>query len=349
MKHLLMLAFTGLLIFMFACSQDIKFSLPEAEPLVAVQALIGSDYNSKVRVTMARGVQEPAMQMDIDCKIDLFEDGLLYQRLILDTPAIVSGSISAKGYLDFPPDSSFALSEGKEYSIEVSYPGYKTVTARDIKPYTVKIREVSWRNINSNWTDWYFNTPTYRSYIAIYGDLPPEIASLIEYTIVFDDVPEVKNFYRIGINEEFYIGIPAPHRFRDYRIQYALYSDPDPPYTAFFYNARYYLDPGSGSLKSTNFAPWTQQPTFEILWNDNDFDGERHSIKIISPRPYEGSKCIISLYSLSEDYYKYMIDRWIYYKTSDDPFAEPVRLHSNTSNGCGIFALYSVDKDTLQF
>jgi len=105
----------------------------------------------------------------------------------------------------------------------------------------------------------------------------------------------------------------------------------------------------SGTLKVSNWAPITQWITWELLWSDKSYNGSNHSFKIIAPRQVNGTYYVVSLYSLSYDYYNYMIDRWKYYRVSDDPFSEPIRLHSNTSNGCGIFAMYSVDKDTLQF
>ena len=100
------------------------FSLPDTDPLIAVQSFIGPDRDSRVRVTIARGIQDPAIQMDIDCQVDLFENGVFSKSLTLDTPAILSGTISTQGYLYFPADSSDVLSDGKEYTIKVNYPGF---------------------------------------------------------------------------------------------------------------------------------------------------------------------------------------------------------------------------------
>ena len=322
---------------MFSCSNDMTFSLPDSDPLLAVLSHIGPDHDNKVRVTMARGILDPTIQMDIDCEVDLFEDGVLYKRLILDTPAILSGTISTQGYLDFPIDSSIVLSEGKEYSIEVKYPDFETVTARDIKPQTVRIREINWRFFTGEMPEWYYNTPWPNTSYDVYIPNPRDTL-LIEIVITFDDPPSKDNFYSLGMNLVTPSGRPTPVDFYNIRCQYALYSDPDPPFMMYNYRTKY-----------PYYYGWYNPTTYEILWKDNDFDGSRHSIVIIAPRPNEGSKCIISLYSLSGGYYKYMIDRWKYYKVSPDPFSEPIRLHSNTSNGCGIFALYSVDKDTLQF
>ncbi|MFZ2339081.1 MAG: DUF4249 family protein [Bacteroidales bacterium] len=339
----------SILLLISSCSRDMTFSLPETEPLLAVQSLIGPDQDSRVRVTMARGIQDPAIQMDIDCQVDLFENGVFYKSITLDTPAILSGTISTQGYLDFPVDAPIVLSEGKEYSVEVNYPGFETVTASDIKPNAVKINSISWRFFTGEMPDWYYNTPQ-KLYQNTFDDnwQTKRDTALIEYVINFDDPPEIGDFYQIGIN---YLVPDIYSISRDtihYRIQYAIVTDPDPPFVIFNYRKNKSQASEAGNTKDGN-SLITYQTTWEILWKDDDFDGSRHSITIIAPRPNVGAKCIISLYSLSETYYKYMIDRWKYYMLSHDPFSEPIRLHSNTSNRCGIFAMYSVDKDTLQF
>ena len=330
-----------ILFILSSCSDDMTFSLPDTDPLLAVQSFIGPDHDSRVRVTMARGIQDPAIQMDIDCQVDLFENGVFYKSLTLDTPAILSGTISTKGYLDFPVDSSVVLSEGKEYTVKVNYPGFETVTATDTKPNTVKIKELSWRSFNGEWPEWFFDTPAYR--ISLMGETRKG-DPLIEITVVIDDPPDTENFYRMGLN---HVALSSTYLDRDSRMQYAVYSDPDPPYMKYSYKSKAHRY--SGSMKGYTWAPITQWITWELLWSDKSFNGRSHAFKIIAPPPGDGAYYVVSLYSLSYDYYNYMIDRWKYYKVSDDPFSEPIRLHSNTSNGCGIFAMYSVDKDTLQF
>ena len=238
-------------------------------------------------------------------------------------------------------DSSVVLSDGKEYTIKVNYPGYETVTGKDTKPNTVKIKELSWRYLTGEWPEWFFDTPAYR--IRHMGETRKG-DPLIEITVVIDDPPDIENFYRIGLNG---IDLSSTYLDRDCRMQYAIYSDPDPPYMTYRYKSKAHRF--SGSLKGYNIAPITQWITWELLWSDKSFNGRSHSFKIIAPPLSDGTYYVVSLYTLSYDYYNYMIDRWKYYKVSDDPFSEPIRLHSNTSNGCGIFALYSVDKDTLQF
>ena len=297
MKHILNSIFAGILLLISSCSNDMTFSLPDTDPLLAVQSFIGPDHDSRVRVTMARGIQDPAIQMDIDCQVDLFENGVFYKSLTLDTPAILSGTISTKGYLDFPVDSSVFLSEGKEYTVKVNYPGFETVTATDIKPNTIKIKELSWRYLAGDWPEWFFDTPAYR--ISLMGETRKG-DPLIEITVVIDDPPDIENFYRIGLNG---IDLSSTYLDRDCRMQYAIYSDPDPPYMTYRYKSKAHRY--SGSLKGYNWAPITQWTTWELLWSDKSFNGSSHSFKIIAPHPGDGTYFVVSLYTLSYDYYNY--------------------------------------------
>ena len=50
---------------------------------------------------------------------------------------------------------------------------------------------------------------------------------------------------------------------------------------------------------------------------------------------------IVTLRTLSEDYYNYKITGSLQQNTSDNPFAQPVNVHDNIDDGFGIFAGYS--------
>jgi hypothetical protein len=57
---------------------------------------------------------------------------------------------------------------------------------------------------------------------------------------------------------------------------------------------------------------------------------------------YENSGwTIITLYTVSEDYYKYKTTAQLQHNTSGDPFAQPVNVFNNIEHGFGIFAGYS--------
>lgn len=322
------------LLFAFSCSKDLKFTLPAIDPLLAIQSLNDPDNTFQLIVTMAKPIQDQNIQMNPDCQVDIYENDLFFKSLKLDTALFKQSSIQ-KNYLRFASDVEMSFSEGNEYKVEVNYPGFEKVTASAVKPDIVKIKQLTWRQFTGEMPSWYYETPWKRFPDKLTGEIIRD-TNLIEVTIMFDDPSEITNYYRVGIN---LITNPSPSKIFDRRLQYATNMLPDPCYMIFNYKT-----------KNPLYSGWTNPLTYEILWNDNNFNGGEHSLKILIPGGPDipiGTKYIISLYSLSEDYYKYMVDRWKYSKTENDPFAEPIKLFSNTSNGCGIFAFSSLHVDTV--
>ncbi len=92
-----------------------------------------------------------------------------------------------------------------------------------------------------------------------------------------------------------------------------------------------------------------------LLWSDGYTDGNEVTVRFqfYSSYVYEEGKSrdtqkihfLFSLQSINKDYYTYLKSVGIYWETggSDNPFAEPVVIHSNVENGYGIFGGYSQD------
>ncbi len=83
-----------------------------------------------------------------------------------------------------------------------------------------------------------------------------------------------------------------------------------------------------------------------VLFNDNTFNGEQNFEVVV--KHYEedngqssASNYVAVLYHITEDYFKYDTSIRINNYAEDNPFVEPVIIHSNVSNGFGIFALMS--------
>jgi len=102
-----------------------------------------------------------------------------------------------------------------------------------------------------------------------------------------------------------------------------------------------------------------------ILFNDNLFEGESYSLSVILngkdigpypntyyPEPYStkeelNQKMVFFLYTLSDDYYYFYKSYFEIQKMHDNPFIEPMNVHSNIDGGTGIFAGASVTSDTI--
>jgi hypothetical protein len=331
----LKLCFFLIITFLTACSTDLKFDLPPVDPLLAVYSIVDPDNDFELIVTLAKPVQDEFIQMDRNCQANIYENDNHLARLKLDSTRI---SIYDDLRLNFYPNSDLLFSEGKEYKIEVNYPGFDPLIARTFKPTAVKIKEITFRQLTGEMPDWYYKTPSKLHSDNHSGKIERD-TSLIEFTITFDDPVDRINFYRLGVKliRKGYGRSP----YNDIKLQYASYGYPDPCFMMGFYKPDYPL-----------YFGWGSSIIYEMLFNDINSNGKEQSIKILVPGAIPSpidSKYVIYLYSLSEDYYKYMSDSWKYFKTQNDIFAEPINFYSNSSNNCGIFAISSMDTDTVKF
>jgi hypothetical protein len=79
----------------------------------------------------------------------------------------------------------------------------------------------------------------------------------------------------------------------------------------------------------------------EIILSDVLFNGQEHKMKLETYGQVTGQKIIISVSSLSQDYYDYKQTGNLQQETTGDPFAQPVNVYNNIQGGFGIFAGYS--------
>lgn len=84
-------------------------------------------------------------------------------------------------------------------------------------------------------------------------------------------------------------------------------------------------------------------------FTDVIFDGKNYKFRISIDSYYKTEEVTVYLISLSQNLYEF---RRTYQKQKDlgdSPFSEPVRIHSNVTNGAGIFAGFSVYKLKFTF
>jgi hypothetical protein len=93
----------------------------------------------------------------------------------------------------------------------------------------------------------------------------------------------------------------------------------------------------STEFESENFG-W-----FEILISDLTFNGLNHKmqIRVLDQQKLVVPKAIISISSISQDYYDYKQTELLQAKTIGNPFAQPTNVYNNVEGGFGIFAGYS--------
>lgn len=88
--------------------------------------------------------------------------------------------------------------------------------------------------------------------------------------------------------------------------------------------------------------PATEEGLNALILSDATFDGKEYELKMAAYGETEGLKRIeVILFSITEDRYLYELSLMNYEENDGNPFAEPVIIHENVTNGNGIFTLSS--------
>lgn len=87
------------------------------------------------------------------------------------------------------------------------------------------------------------------------------------------------------------------------------------------------------------YLPQTEFEESSAVFNDTKFNNTTTKIKVQLNHLAFGTiiKHRIILFNLNEDYYNYELTRRLQERTSGDPFAQPVQVFTNITNGIGIF------------
>lgn len=197
---------------------------------------------------------------------------------------------------------------GETYNITVDAPGMKSTEAQMTMPFAVPIFEVKW---DSGTVAEQMSRPHF-----FYVNVP--------FAVSFNDPADVKNFYTVHIAEK----IARTNQYPDgtiredtiWRVREQII-EKDPAIATKDETVKFFAD--NTFAGQTYTAHFTQQ--FLIT------EGEtRLEIRVL-------------LFSLSEDYFKYMQTRSLQLDSGTDPFSQPVQVYSNVSSGFGIFAGGSID------
>ncbi len=90
----------------------------------------------------------------------------------------------------------------------------------------------------------------------------------------------------------------------------------------------------------TPVDPATEEGLNGLILSDATFDGKEYELKMAAFGQTEDLKRIeVTLYSITEDRYLYETTLINYQENDGNPFAEPVIIHENVSQGNGIFTM----------
>jgi hypothetical protein len=300
------------------CTKDIEVDLPEYDSKLYVYAV--SPVFDKMRVTVGRSVPiKEYSNYNTDFTVSnatvlLYENDKAAIQLIYD--------VNSKQYVS-PVDIPLSAT----YRIEVSAPGYESVSASAALPGFVIIEDIQNKIVNSD----------------SFGST--------EFTIRFTDPPSKGDFYTIDFT--------SAYELRDAAGRPGIPGQPEGEGGERFgydYGCLSSTDPAIEDV--ANKDPFTTEvclPSKNMLISDELFNGQARTIKFKLPKYYsdqyvdtvDGVQVVtysqVKLKHVSEEYVKYLRSYRKVRDNSGNPFVEPVNVYTNIVNGYGVFAPVSED------
>ena len=323
------LPFFTLLSFMVisGCQEDfiLDASLPEAEPALVVNSIFRPDTLFSVYVNTSVspvGIDKP--EAFSDARVEIVQDGevidvlpyktslpydFLYLNPINDTPAIGAPLDDQRTIAQYE-SSQFVPIPGELYEVRVSADGFDTVMGADVIPELVPILDIEYTETG----------------------VDESAVERAEIKIVFQDPPGEVNYYNLrhhyrqmDTSTGFIISLTEGFELLTDLQDDLFGADPD--------DLIGNLEPPRITIDGVTFS-------------DVFFDGEQQEIIIEvandlcsynenTPIEFECQQ-IIELSAVTETFYEYHRTLQLQSQASQNPFAEAVRIKSNTSNKMGV-------------
>ncbi len=319
------------------CITEIEFNGGALDPKLVINSFNTVDSVFQVQVSSSLPIPGPdtlSFRFLPDAKVLLKADGMELEQLSLN-------NIKNPDYFNSVMPcflSKTVIEPGKNYSIEVSYPGYPTVSAEMITPLPVEVIQ--------------FDTVSILSGNDMFG-----YNKRMKVIIRFSDKLGVKNYYRINATSK--IGtrydniIPKIEGPGDSLVsvvqvetQPRLNIESDDPV---FKQQQGIYDELLGSSSRNLYNLFTDElfdgQTYELTFFIDSYQIYRMEETDTSRQGF--SRLNIELYSMSEEAYWYIKSVGESNHYMSFLMSEPVQVYTNIKNGLGVFGSSSLYRKTL--
>lgn len=337
MKHLL----SNFLVYLFKIATLILFSCEPVEIKVSsnpeklvLDGIFFSDSVMQVNLTKNLAIDFNQLNLDIrveDAEVLVYSMGERVDQLKYINPEEDPGKYEEAGFTSiYRSNSNFIPKDEKEYMIVVNAKNFSEIIAYTKIPKKVEILKTDyiWQpvvvRVNKNYSD-----------------------RGVPFSITFQDSPSTEDYYKIEC-----------FRAVDFDITTTAYDEVTHE-SGKWLNAEGIMQKASLDYNITeSYSPFQKK----ILISDKLFDGELYTLdfyleflsdELTVPgldifddhrKGYFKDSLFVTLQHITEAQYRYEITSDQQTLAFDDPFSEPVLIHSNVENGLGVFAGYSMTK-----
>lgn len=337
--------FVLLAVFLVACDPEEAFEtvttvdLSEHSSKIVIQGIYHADTNFVIGLERSQNILDPhdaySGRLE-DAIISLYANDELVEHLKIDINAASSGGYPTYHALSTYPQPNI------DYHLQVQSTAYEMAEASSRLPTLVPIQRA-------------YVSDT----IAFFTSANQETISLeLEISIEFQDDVTIDNYYFITVALQH-----TQNRYAQDDNGYTIYDDMGNP-TIVDQDLVTYTTPFSSSdpsLEGSNdfideLDPSSLEESFfsnaGARFSDALFNGKHKTLKIICRYSDDGNgeqdQITLTLGSLSKEVYLYKSSVLLQQQTRDNPFAEPVRIHSNVMGGFGIFGGFTFSQATLK-
>lgn len=322
----------GLLILVSTSCNKLKLDIPDTGRKIVINGLITTDELFNLRVSKSAYLIDPEhyyipQTEDLDSAyVSIYRNNSFIELLL-----------HKKGGIETYPWNLFTLgnyhsntlspSPGTEYKVIARYPGLPDAFASTIIPSLVKIDKTDTSRVELEPGSYY------------------DINLGLKYKISIKDPENEHNYYLIKMFMNTFYDSEWAYANRLSQIVQFKCNDP---------------------IVEENIESRTGQEA--IAFSDKLINGQKYEIDLVVkeesvfllPADYEiisppGSyqvirqTIIVKLYSIAEEYFKYIQSLQLYSKNYGNPLAEPVLVNSNVEGGYGMFAGAAIATDSVVY
>jgi len=297
-KAILKVAAAALILATASCEKEIMVKTPPYAPGLVVNGTIGVGDYPTLYISKSVGItdynQNKKLWVD-NARVLLYREGNIVDSLSFES---MSGAYQGHAILE----------AGSAYKISVTAPGFSPVSATELAPVLVPLKNLA--RIKA-------------ARLSGDGETQDEIK------ISFDDPALPGDYYILSLNMFDANG--------DTTVELGCVNT---------------TDASVESIYDEQIDNTTCLDGREIFFRDELFNGTTREMRFFVNSKYlerisSGGVFTISLSHVSESYFKYRKSFLYASENKENPFSEPVRVHSNINGGHGIFAIINADSKAI--
>ncbi len=304
-----------------SCEKVIEFEGEALEKKLVMYSMLNPDSVIDVYISYSHPIFDHSFSYAQlpNANVSLFRDDTFIETLTYRSPFSVSEYGPAPSLSNYVSVSEIPV-PGSTYRLEVSVPGYQSISSEAVLPTPVPIISLDTATISYTESDFDFTW----------------VRSAWKATIRFRDPPDEENYYRLVLRHIYgsYTGDKSLPYSNEYPVVVAdeeiLWIQSDDPL----------LNPEEdNSIFGSNI------PNSFSVFSDELISGKEYELDFtidpyyftIDTAYHEFFQLQIGLQAITKDLYLYLVTYTAQDMLGNDLFSEPVIIHSNVNEGLGIF------------